>query len=40
MTEPDDGMNLTVFNAEGLVLSDRQMEALRHFYHFQKLSQI
>jgi hypothetical protein len=39
MNEPDEGMNLAVFNAHGLLLNDHQMEALRNSYQPQRLSQ-
>jgi hypothetical protein len=39
MDEPDDGMNLAIFNAEGALLDDHQSEVVRHSYHTQKLSQ-
>jgi hypothetical protein len=38
MNESDEGMNLAVFNAEGLLLNDHQMEVLRSSYQPQKLS--
>jgi hypothetical protein len=39
MDEPDDGMNLAIFNAEGALLDDRQLEVVLNSYHTQKLSQ-
>jgi hypothetical protein len=39
MNEPDEGINLAVFNAGGLLLNDYQMEALRNSYQPQRLSQ-
>jgi hypothetical protein len=39
MDEFDDGMNLTIFSAEGALLEDHQLEVVRNFYHTQKLSQ-
>jgi hypothetical protein len=39
MNKPDEGMNLEVFNAEGLLLNDHQMKALRNSYQPQPLSQ-
>jgi hypothetical protein len=39
MNESDDGMNLAVFNAEGLLLNDYQMEVLRSSCQPQRLSQ-
>jgi hypothetical protein len=35
MNEPDEGMNLEVFNTEGLLLNDHQMETLRNSYHLK-----
>jgi hypothetical protein len=32
MNEPDEGINMAVFNAEGLLLNDHQMETLRNSY--------
>jgi hypothetical protein len=37
--EPDDGTNLAIFNAEGALLDDHQLEFVRNSYHTQKLSQ-
>jgi hypothetical protein len=39
MDEPDDGMNLGIFNAERALLDDQQLEVVRSSYHTQKLSQ-
>jgi hypothetical protein len=39
MNEPDEGMNLAVFNAEDLLLNDHQMEGLRNSYQPQRSSQ-
>jgi hypothetical protein len=39
MNESDEGMHLAVFNAEGLLLNDHQMEVLRSSYQPQELSQ-
>jgi hypothetical protein len=39
MDEPDDGMNLAIFNAEGVLLDDHPLEVVRNSYHTQKLSQ-
>jgi hypothetical protein len=39
MDEPDDEMNLAIFNAEGALLDDHQLEVVRNSYHTQKLSQ-
>jgi hypothetical protein len=39
MDEPGEGMNLVIFNAEGLLLNKHEMEVLRHSYQPQKLYQ-
>jgi hypothetical protein len=39
MDEGDDGTNLAIFNAEGALLDDHQLEVVRNFYHIQELSQ-
>jgi hypothetical protein len=39
MDEPDDGMNLAIFNAEGTLLDDHQLNVVRNSYHTQRLSQ-
>jgi hypothetical protein len=39
MDEPNNGMNLAIFNAEGALLDDHQLEIVRNSYHTQKLSQ-
>jgi hypothetical protein len=39
MNEPDEGMNLAIFNAEGISLTEHQLEVLRTSYHTEKLSQ-
>jgi hypothetical protein len=39
MDEPDDGMNLAIFNAEGALFDDHQLEIVRNSYHTQKFSQ-
>jgi hypothetical protein len=39
MDEPDDGMNLAIFNAEAALLDDHQLEVVRKSYRTQKLSQ-
>jgi hypothetical protein len=39
MDEPDDGINLAIFNAEGALLDDHQLEVVRNSYRIQKLSQ-
>jgi hypothetical protein len=39
MDQPDNGMNLAVFNAEGALLDDLQLKVVRNSYHPQKLSQ-
>jgi hypothetical protein len=39
MDEPDDGMNLAIFNAEGALLDNHQLGVVRNSYHTQKLSQ-
>jgi hypothetical protein len=39
MNGSDKGMNLAVFNAERVLLTDHQMEVLRSSYQPQKLSQ-
>jgi hypothetical protein len=39
MDEPDDGMNLAIFNAEGALLDDHELELVRNSYRTQKLSQ-
>jgi hypothetical protein len=39
MDEPDDGMNLAIFNAQGALLDDHQSEVVCNSYHTQKLSQ-
>jgi hypothetical protein len=36
--EPDNGMNLAVFNAERVLLNDHQLEIVRNSDHIQKLS--
>jgi hypothetical protein len=38
MDEPDDGMNLVIFNAEGALPDDHQLEVARNSRHTQKLS--
>jgi hypothetical protein len=38
MDEPDEGMNLTVFDAEGLILNEHEMTVPRNSYQPQKLS--
>jgi hypothetical protein len=40
MDEPDDGMNLAIFNAERALLDDHQLEVVRNSYNTQKLSQV
>jgi hypothetical protein len=37
--EPDDGMNLEIFNVERASLEDHQLEVVRNSYHTQKVSQ-
>jgi hypothetical protein len=39
MAEPDDRMNLAIFNAEWALLDDQQLKVIRNSYHTQKLSQ-
>jgi hypothetical protein len=39
MNEPGVEMNLAVFNTEGLLLNDHQIETLRNSYQPQTLSQ-
>jgi hypothetical protein len=39
MGEPDNGMNLAIFNAERVLFDDHQLEVVRNSYHTQKLSQ-
>jgi hypothetical protein len=39
MDEPDNRMNLAIFNAKGAWLDDHQLEVVRNSYHTQKLSQ-
>jgi hypothetical protein len=39
MNEPDQGMNLAIFNAEGHLLKDHEMEVLRNSSQPEKLSQ-
>jgi hypothetical protein len=39
MDEPDNGVSLAIFNAEGALLNDHQLEVVRNSYHTQKLSQ-
>jgi hypothetical protein len=39
MDELGDGMNLAIFNAEGALLDDHQLEVVRNSYHTQNLSQ-
>jgi hypothetical protein len=39
MDEPDDGMNLAIFNAEGALLDDHQLEVVCDSYHTPKLSE-
>jgi hypothetical protein len=36
MDEPDEGMNLAILNAEGLLLNEHEMEVLRNSYQPQK----
>jgi hypothetical protein len=38
MDEPDNGMNLAVLNAEGVMLNGHQLDVVRNSYHTQKLS--
>jgi hypothetical protein len=33
MNRPDEGMNLAIFNAEGILLSDHPVETLQTPYH-------
>jgi hypothetical protein len=40
MDEPDNGMNLAIFKAEGDLLGDHQLEVVRNSHHTQKLSQV
>jgi hypothetical protein len=40
MDEPDDGMNLAIFNAEPALRDGHQVELARNSYHTQKLSQV
>jgi hypothetical protein len=37
MNEPGEGMNLMIFDAEGVLLNDHQMEVFRNSYQPQKL---
>jgi hypothetical protein len=39
MNEPDEGMNLIVFNAEEFLMNDDQMEVLRNSFRRHKLCQ-
>jgi hypothetical protein len=39
MDEPDDGMNLSIFNAEGILLNDHQLDLTGNSYHRPELSQ-
>jgi hypothetical protein len=39
MDEPDDGMSLAIFNVEGVLLNDHQLEVIRNSHHTQNLSQ-
>jgi hypothetical protein len=39
MDEPHDGMDLAIFNAEGALFDDHQLDVVRDSYHTQKLSQ-
>jgi hypothetical protein len=39
MDEPNDGMNLAIFNAEGTLLDDHQLEVVRNSYPAPKFSQ-
>jgi hypothetical protein len=39
MDEPGDGMNLAIFDAEGALLDNHQLEVVRNSYHPQKPSQ-
>jgi hypothetical protein len=39
MNEPDEGMNLAIFDAEGPLLKDHEMVVLRNPYQTEKLSQ-
>jgi hypothetical protein len=39
MNEPDEGMNLAIFNAEGSLLKDHEIGILRNSYQPEKLSQ-
>jgi hypothetical protein len=40
MNEPDEGMNLAIFNADGIVRNDCQIEVCRNSYQIQKLCQV
>jgi hypothetical protein len=40
MDEPNDGMNLAIFNTDGTLLDDHQLEVVRNKYHTQKLSRL
>jgi hypothetical protein len=39
MDEPDNGMNLAIFNTEAVLLDNHQLEVVRNSYHTQKPSQ-
>jgi hypothetical protein len=38
MNEPDGGMSLAIFNAEGALVNDHQLEVIHNCHHTQKLS--
>jgi hypothetical protein len=40
MDTPDKGMNLAIFNADGIVRNDYQIEVLQNLYQIQKLCQV
>jgi hypothetical protein len=37
MNEPDPGINLVIFNADGQVLSEQEIEVIRSSYESEKL---
>jgi hypothetical protein len=39
ITEPDQGMNLSIFNADGLFFISQEIEAVKNCYQINKLSQ-
>jgi hypothetical protein len=39
MNDPNEKINLAIFNTEGVLLNDHQMKVFRHCYQPQRLSQ-